>query len=242
MVIELGRVEALFRYPVKSMQGAAIDTAMLGWHGLEGDRRFAVRRLDVRGPMPWLTASRLPGLIHFSPFGHDDRSGEPLPTHVRTPEGDELPLLGEALAADLGRRHGAPVEIMQLGHGIFDETSISVITSDTSRELCRQGGVGADVRRFRPNIVVDSIRAVPLEEDGWVGGVLTFGDAADAPAVTVTMRDLRCVMVNLDPAGGPPAPAMMKAIVQANGNTAGVYGTVLRTGRLAVGQAIRLHR
>lgn len=50
------------------------------------------------------------------------------------------------------------------------------------------------------------------------------------------------MMVNLDPAGGPPAPAVMKAIVQANANHAGVYGTVLRTGRLAVGQAIRLHR
>lgn len=242
MVTELGRVEALFRYRVKSMRGAALDEATLGWHGLAGDRRFAVRRLDVRGPMPWLTASRLPELIHFAPFGHDDRSGEPLPTHVRTPEGDELPLLGDALAADLGRRHGAPVEIMQLGHGIFDETSISVITSDTSRELCRLAGVGADVRRFRPNIVVGSIGAMPLEEDGWVGGVLTFGDAAEAPAVTVTMRDLRCVMVNLDPDGGPPAPAMMKAIVQANANHAGVYGTVLRTGRLAVGQTIRLHR
>ncbi len=169
MVTELGRVEALFRYRVKSMRGAALDEATLGWHGLAGDRRFAVRRLVVRGPMPWLTASRLPELIHFAPFGHDDRSGEPLPTHVRTPEGDELPLLGDALAADLGRRHGAPVEIMQLGHGIFDETSISVITSDTSRELCRLAGVGADVRRFRPNIVVGSIGAMPLEEDGWVG-------------------------------------------------------------------------
>ncbi|MBK9033134.1 MAG: MOSC domain-containing protein [Myxococcales bacterium] len=227
---------------MKSMRGEALDAARLGWHGLDGDRRFAVRRLAVGGPMPWLTASRLPELIHFAPCGRDDRGGEPLPTHVRTPEGDEWPLLGEALAAELGRRHGAPVEVMHLGHGIFDETSVSVITSDTSRALCRLAGVEPDVRRFRPNIVVRAERAVPLEEDDWVGGVLTFGEAADAPAVTVTMRDLRCVMVNLDPDGGPPAPAMMKAVVRANANHAGVYGTVTRTGALAVGQPIVLHR
>jgi uncharacterized protein YcbX len=242
MAIELGRVEALYRYPVKSMRGEALEEATLGWHGIDGDRRFAVRRVDVRGPMPWLTASRLPELIQFTPFGCDDRGGEPLPTHVRTPEGDELPLGGEALAADLTRRHGAPVELMHLGHGIFDETSVSVITSETCRALCERGGVEPDVRRFRPNIVVDSLRATLLEEDDWAGGVLVFGDAADAPAVTVTMRDLRCVMVNLDPAGGPPAPALMKEIVRVNANHAGVYGTVTRTGRLAVGQAIVLHR
>jgi hypothetical protein len=55
------------------------------------------------------------------------------------------------------------------------------------------------VRRFRPNVLLRSSRAVPFEEDEWVGGVLTFGD--DGPAVSVTMRDVRCVMLNLDPDG-----------------------------------------
>jgi len=75
-----------------------------------------------------------------------------------------------------------------------------------------------------------------------VGGVLTFGEAGDAPAVTVTMRDLRCVMVNLDPDEGRPTPEVMNAIVRANDNNAGVYGTVTRIGRLSVGQSVVLHR
>jgi uncharacterized protein YcbX len=131
---------------------------------------------------------------------------------------------------------------MQLRHGIFDDASISVITSDTVREVSRIAGRSADVRRFRPNIVVQSTRAVPFEEDEWLGGVLTFGEAEDGPAVTVTMRDLRCVMVNIDPDGGRPAPEVMKAVVRANQNNAGIYGTVTRIGRLAIGQTVVLHR
>jgi hypothetical protein len=230
--IEIGRIEALFRYPVKSMRGERLDAAELGWHGLEGDRRFAFRRLDASGGFPWLTATRLPELILYTPR---------LPTHVVTPQGEEMPLLGEALAAEVGRRHGAPVEMMQLRHGIFDDASISVITSDTVREVCQLGGRSADVRRFRPNIVVRSTRAAPFEEDGWLGGALTFGEADDAPAVAVTMRDARCAMVNFDPDGGSPAPDVLKAAIRANQNNAGVYGTVTRIGRLAVGQAIVLH-
>ena len=117
-----------------------------------------------------------------------------------------------------------------------------MITSDTAREICRLAGRSADIRRFRPNIVVRSTRAVPFEEDRGLGGVLTFGEADDAPAVTVTMRDLRCAMVNFDPDGGGPAPEVMKAVVRANQNTAGIYGTVTRIGRLAVGQTVVLQR
>jgi uncharacterized protein YcbX len=240
--IEIGQIEAIFRYPVKSMRGDPLDVATLGWHGLDGDRRLAFRRLDNRGGFAWLTASKLPDLVLFTPQRREDGDGEALPTHVLTPEGEEMPLFEEALAAEVGRRYGAPVQMMHLKHGIFDEASVSVITSDTVREVCRLAGRSADVRRFRPNIVVRSTRAIPFEEDEWVGGVLTFGEADDAPAVTVTMRDVRCVMVNFDPDGGSPAPEVMRAAVHANQNNAGIYGTVTRIGRLAVGQSIVLHR
>jgi uncharacterized protein YcbX len=242
MPIEIGRIEAIFRYPVKSMRGEPLDAASLGWHGLEGDRRLALRRLDERGGFPWLTAGRLHDLIRFTPLRRDNGNGESLPTHILSPEGDELPLFGEALAADIGRRHGAPVQMMHLKHGIFDDANISVITSDTVRAVCELAGRTADVRRFRPNVLVRSSRAVPFEEDDWLGGVLTFGDASDAPAIAVTQRDVRCAMLNLDPDSGSSSPEFLKAAVQANQNNAGIYGTVTRSGRLAVGQPILLQR
>jgi len=242
MPVEIGQIEALFRYPVKSMRGESLDAATLGWHGLAGDRRLAFRRLEERGGFPWLTAGKLPDLISFTPLRREAGDGEALPTHVRTPEGEEMPLFGDALAAEVGRRYGSPVQMMQLNHGIFDDASISVIASSTVREIGRLAERSADVRRFRPNILVRSTRDVPFEEDQWVGGVLTFGDADAAPAVTVTMPDVRCGMVNLDPDGGKPAPEVLKACVRANANNAGIYGTVTRIGRLAVGQTVLLHR
>ncbi|MBZ5598808.1 MAG: MOSC domain-containing protein [Acidobacteriia bacterium] len=240
MHIEIGQVEAIFRYPVKSMGGEPLELAQLGWYGLEGDRRLAFRRMDDRSGMPWLTASKLPDLLRFAPLRRDHGAQGDLPTHIRTPDGEELPVFGQDLAKDVGRRYGAPVEMMQLRHGIFDEASISVIALDTVHEIGRLAGRSLEVRRFRPNVVVRSLRSVPFQEDEWVGGVLQFGEGDDAPAIAVTMRDLRCSMVNLDPDTAAPAPEVMKAVVGANQNYAGIYGTVTRRGRVAVGQTILL--
>ncbi|MGH8194860.1 MAG: MOSC domain-containing protein [Woeseiaceae bacterium] len=241
MLMEIGHVEAIYRYPVKSMRGERLEVANLGWHGLDGDRRLAFRRIDSRSGFPWLTASKLPDLLLFAPHRlEDDAQGE-LPTHVRTPNGQELPVFGEDLATEVGRRYGAPVQMMQLKHGIFDEASISVIALDTVHEIGRLSGRSPDVRRFRPNVVVRLLRSVPFQEDEWLGGVLSFGGKVDAPAITVTMRDVRCSMVNLDPDSANPAPEVLKAVVRANQNNAGIYGAVTRIGRLAVGQPILLH-
>jgi uncharacterized protein YcbX len=241
MPIEIGQVEAIFRYPVKSMGGERLDVANLGWHGLDGDRRLALRRMNDRSGMPWLTASKLPELLLFAPQRREDDAQENIPTHIRTPDGKEMPVFGEDLASEIGRRYGAPVQIMQLRHGIFDEASISVIACDTVREIERLAGRRLDVRRFRPNVVVRTQRSGPFQEDEWLGGVLAFGEGSDAPAITVTMRDIRCSMLNLDPDSASPAPEVLKAVVRAHQNTAGIYGTVTRIGRLAVGQTIFLH-
>jgi uncharacterized protein YcbX len=240
MLMEIGQVEAIFRYPVKSMGGERLEVAELGWHGLEGDRRLAFRRMEDRSGMPWLTASKLPDLLLFAPQRREQGAPGDLPTHVRTPEGEELPVFGEDLATEVGRRYGAPVQMMQLTHGIFDEASISVIALETVSEIGRLAGRSLDVRRFRPNVVVRLLRSGPFQEDEWLGGVLSFGEGEDAPAITVTMRDLRCSMVNFDPDSASRAPEVMKAVVRANGNHAGIYGTVTRIGRLAVGQTLFL--
>ena len=238
MLEEIGQVEAIYRYPVKSMRGERLEAAEMGWHGIEGDRRLALRRLNDRSGFPWLTGSKLADLILFTPL----RSGEAAdhPTHVRTPDGEELAVFGEELAKEIERLYGTPVQMMQLRHGIFDDASMSVIASGTVQEIERLVGRSLDMRRFRPNIVVRLLRPAPFQEDAWVGGVLSFGEGQAAAAITVTIRDLRCSMVNLDPESASSAPEVMKAIVGANQNYAGVYGAVTRAGRVAVGQRIFL--
>ena len=236
MPLEVGKVEALFRYPVKSTRGEPLENADLGWHGLDGDRRLAFRRADDRGGFPWLTASRLPELILFVPERHGSNGG--LPTHLRTPEGEDLAIFGPELASEVGRRFGAPVEMMQLDRGIFDEAAVSLITSTTVAEIGRLAEHRLDVRRFRPNIVISPSRSVPFEEDQWVGGILSFGKTEDAAAIAVTNHDERCSMVNLDPESARTTASVLKAIVRVRDNKAGVYGAVTRRGRLAVGQPV----
>src|SRR5436309_3652859 len=117
MRVELGHISALFRYPVKSMAGERLDSAKIGWDGLEGDRRLAFRRLADRGAFPWLSASRLPELLLYRPIGRQDTAAEPLPTHIRTPDGREYAITDQALPKEIAMRHRADVELMQLRHG-----------------------------------------------------------------------------------------------------------------------------
>jgi uncharacterized protein YcbX len=95
--MEIGHVEAIFRYPVKSMRGERLEEVRLGWHGLEGDRRLAFRPMDDRSGFPWLTAGKLPGLVLFTPHRAGEGAEEDLPTHVCTPDGEEMDVFGRDL-------------------------------------------------------------------------------------------------------------------------------------------------
>lgn len=237
-MIHVGHVREVVRYPVKSMAGTATESAMLGWHGLDGDRRFAFRRMGDVGGFPWLTASRLPALLLYQPIGLDESSGEP--THVRTPTGSCLELRSSELKAEIGERLGGDVELIKLNHGMFDEATVSVISLTTIAGIGREVGVDLDCRRFRANIFIETETREPFLEDGWVGGTLVFGDNDPRPTVSITMRDKRCVMINLDPDTAEQDTRIMKTVVRLNQNNAGVYGTVVRPGMIRVGDRVNL--
>ena len=149
-----------------------------------------------------------------------------------------MAVFGQELATEICRRHRSPVQMMHLNRGLFDEASISLITSATVSEIGRLAAQPPEVRRLRPNILIASLQSIPFEEDEWVGGVLSFGETSEAAAIAITMRDERCAMVNFDPDSARSAVEVLKAIVRARDNKAGVYATVTRRGRLAVGQPV----
>lgn len=239
-MIHLGHVHELVRYPVKSMAGVATESAFLGWHGLQGDRRFAFRRLNDNGGFPWLTASRLPELLLYQPIGLDENAEEPVPTHVRTPEGNSLALGSAELQNSVAEKFGGPVELMKLKHGIFDDASVSVINLATISAIGREVGENIDTRRFRANIVLATDSTEPFSEDSWIGRRLVFGNNETGPVISLTMPDLRCVMINLDPDTAQSDPRIMKAALRLNENNAGAYGSVVRTGQISVGQSVSL--
>jgi len=69
---------------------------------------------------------------------------------------------------------------------------------------------------------------------------LVFGDSVPRPAVSVTMCDARCMMINLDPETGEQDARLMKTVVRLNKNNAGVYATVVRNGTIHVGDRVTL--
>ncbi|HEY6139973.1 MAG TPA: MOSC N-terminal beta barrel domain-containing protein [Thermoanaerobaculia bacterium] len=229
----IGRVSEIARYPVKSMAGVPLDSARLGLHGIDGDRRFAFRRVGDGSGFPFLSASRFPELVTYRPAGLEE-----LPTHVRTPSGSELELRSDELRDEIVRRSGHDVELMMFKHGIFDDGTVSIISTTTVDAICAEAGVNVDRRRMRMNVVLETDGLAPFGEDAWVGATLVFGDAA----VSVTARDERCAMVNIDPDTGARDSRVMKAVVRMNGNYAGVYATVVRAGTIHVGETVHLVR
>jgi uncharacterized protein YcbX len=236
--MRVGRVCELSRYPVKSMAGFSLESAELGWHGVDGDRRFAFHRLGDSGNFPWLTASRLPDLVLYHPV---DSGDGPVST-VRTPDGRAVELRGTDLQAEIAARFGSAVELMEMKNGVFDDGSVSIIALPTIDAIGREAGLELDRRRMRANIVLETDETQPFLEDAWVGATLVFGDDESSPAVTITSRDERCVMVNIDPDTGDKDARVMKAVVRLNGNHAGVYGTIVRRGTISVGQTVNLVR
>jgi uncharacterized protein YcbX len=240
MIERIGTIRAIYRYPVKSMAGEQLTSAVLGWHGIEGDRRFALKQVGDTSGFPWLTAGKLPELILYRPYSAATANDPAVPTHVITPQGDTLELRGEALMRRISAAHKAEVTLFQLKHGIFDEAMLSLINTATIGEIGREAGCELDPRRFRPNILVDTESPAPFQEEDWVGKIIAFGETAGGAMMNVTQSDVRCSMIGLDPDTATPNPQILKTVVRSHRNCAGVYGSTLRTGTISVGDAVGL--
>ena len=230
---EIGRLVALWRYPVKSMAGEPLEEAEVGWHGLEGDRRWAfVREGLERSNFPWLTIRERPEMGHYrASFAQPDRP-EISTTVVRTPGGEELDVVDPALAAELG--HGA--RVIKQNRGVFDTAPLSLITTGSIGALGEIVDKNLETQRFRPNLLVEAAAGAPFAEDEWVGRTLRIGGMT----MRVDQRDSRCVMVNVDPQTTERDPAVLRAIAQERESCMGVYGSTVEPGRVAVGDAVLL--
>lgn len=229
----LGWVAGLWRYPVKSMGAESLEKVDLSWHGLSGDRRWAFVRGGVeRSGFPWLTIRERADMGNFQPRFVDPSKPNTSATRVRTPDGRDFDVADPALAAELG--HDA--RVIKQNRGVFDTLPLSLITTQTVAELGAMVGAKVDVRRFRPNILVEATSRENFPEDAWVGGVLQIGDAT----LRVDKRDKRCVVVNVDPETARQDSSTLRAIARAREGCLGVYGSTVKPGHVAVGDPVYL--
>lgn len=230
---EVGRVAALWRYPVKSMRGEPLKSVDVSWHGLAGDRRWGfIRDGMVRSGFPWLTIRERPGMWQYEPVLAEPERPDASPVLVRTPAGRELDVVDPALAAELG----PGVRVMKQDRGVFDTAPLSIISTQGLATLSAGVGASLDVRRFRANLVIDAPDAGDFPEEGWVGATLRIG----AFRMRVDERDGRCVIVNVDPATSARDPAVLRVVAREREGYFGVYGSTVQPGAVAVGDPVVL--
>lgn len=237
---EIGIVRALYRYPVKSMQGEQLEEASVGWYGLEGDRRYAFVRSENYSGFPWLTGREVPQMIRYLPYFTDPSDVSTSEVSVKTPHGGEMLVTSSQLCAELAEAHRGPVHLLRMTRGIFDSMPISIISVNALRTMGERIGLALDVRRFRPNILVETFDGEPFPEDSWLGELLIFGYKPNGVRIRFNRENKRCMMVNLDPETARQDPRVLKEIVGKRENCAGIYGSTEKPGTIRVGDAIRV--
>ncbi len=247
----LGTVAALWRYPVKSLRGEALERVAIGPSGIPGDRAFALR--DTRDGRI-LSAKRTAALLAFRavyPEGPERPAlidlGDGRRTTTAAADAAALlsALLGRAvqLCGPDDRREDRRVEwddemTFDAPAGAFvDLAPLHVLTTASLAALaaCRPEA-RFDVRRFRPNLLVDNGERQGFAEDDLEGKVLAIGKTL---RLRVFMPTIRCALTTRAQEDLPADPAILRTVVERHGGNLGAYARVEAPGEVRVGDPVR---
>jgi uncharacterized protein YcbX len=207
-------VDALWRYPVKSLAGEPLSEAAIGPDGLAGDR--IVR---VRGPEGVRTSRRQYRLLGL--HGTLGTDGRPRIDGHRWDSPEALALVKRAAGADATLEAWNDLDR-------FDILPLLVATDGAVDAF------GRDVRRLRPNIVIGGV--VGLAEREWPAAELHIGE------VVVRLDSLRgrCNMTTVDPDTLAVDPQVLRDIVRRFGGKLALNAEVVRAGKIRVGDPVEL--
>jgi uncharacterized protein len=258
----VGRIESLWRYPVKSMRGEELEEAFVGFAGVYGDRLFAFKSTGCPKGFPYLTGREQREMLLYRPrFRYPEKAAKPpnleetealapnlnplpadpadLAVEVETPSGEVVgiddPALTRMLAARMGEGHR--LTLVRSDRAMTDCRPVSLFSIQTARQLGEEIGTPIDKRRFRANVYLDLGSAPGFAEDGFVGRTVRLG-----PKVTIAVleRDARCKMITIDPDTAEPSGAILRKVSRAHDGMAGVYGAVLVEGTVHRGDEVEL--
>ena len=256
----IGKVDSVWRYPVKSMRGEELDEAFAGFSGIYGDRLFAFKSSASPKGFPYLTAREQRRLLQYRPyFRHPNKAARPinlaeaesmganpvsadpseLMVDVETPAGETLAIddsaLMDMLRADIDAKH--QLTLMRSESALTDCRPVSIFSLQSARQLEEETGVPIDKRRFRANVYVDLTSGGGFAENDFVGRSLRIGSKV---VVRILERDARCVIITLDPDTTEKTPEILKKVAQAHEGMAGVYGAVMLEGMLHKGDPVEV--
>ena len=231
--MNIGTISQIWRYPVKSLLGESLDQAPVDPRGLDGDRAYALIWPDrkIASGKTSRRFRRLPGLFGLSSYYREGTVG------VRFPDGEEIQGPSGALDNRLADHFGELVKLeRESGTSFFDASPAHILTTSSLNWLKQHiDPVSADLRRFRPNIVVDSDDA-GLKDSDFIGRTMKIGLSV---ALTVTDPTERCVMTTLEQSDLPKDTDVLDVIAK-HGNEFGVYAAVSTGGEIKVGDRVTL--
>jgi uncharacterized protein YcbX len=254
----VGRVDSLWRYPVKSMAGEKLAASFVGFSGVYGDRLYAFRSATQPEGFPFLTGREQAEMLLYRPrFRHADKAAQPanlaaaealapgltplfadpaeLAVDVETPSGELLAIDDPALLGRFG--DAASLTLLRSDRALTDCRPVSLFALQTARQLAAEVGSPLDERRFRANIYADLGTAAGFAEDGFVGRRLRLGAKA---VIAIIERDPRCKMITIDPDTAAANPEVLRRVARGHDGKAGVYGAVLVEGMVLQGDEIAL--
>lgn len=233
---EVGRLEAIARYPVKSMAGERLEAAVVEPRGLVDDRRWAVYTEDgkIGSGKDTRRFRRVDGLLHVAASLADGVPRLTLPDGRTATVGE--PGTAPALAEVLGRA----VEVREEGDvSHHDDAPVHVLSSAALDSLAAETGASVPWERFRPNLLVRTKPGeVAFPEDAWTGSLLRIGEVV----LRVGSGMPRCVMVDLPQPvlGLPPGGGVLKAAHRVHDGDIGAMADVRTPGTLRVGDPVLL--
>lgn len=238
----VGRVQTITRYPVSSLRGEPLESAMVGIQGLWGNRLLGV--LDpaegkvvtaARGKKPWRDLVTWQARFAREPRSADDAP----PVEIGLPDGSRIMSDAKDADAQVSAAIGAPAQLVRktAENEPYATSPIHLLTSATLGALMRHYPAGEfDPARFRPNFVIDCGERVGFIEQDWREGKVAVGEVE-----LVFQEDTeRCVITTLPQGGLPLDAGILKAVSEANRRYAGINLTVSKPGRVRVGDAVRL--
>ena len=258
----IGRVESLWRYPVKSMRGEQLSDAFVGFAGIYGDRMYAFRSTGASAGFPFLTGREQENmLLHQPRFRQTEKMGRPsnldeaealgpgvTPVYpaaadaavdIHTPDSERFsiddPSLIKRISDGLGDRH--TISLLYSDRSMTDCRPVSVFGTWTARQLSDEIGTAIDQRRFRANIYVDFASQKGFVEDELVSQRLKIGGKA---TIAILERDPRCKMITLDPDTAQQNPDVIRCVTRNHDGKAGVYAAVLIEGTIRAGDEVAL--
>ncbi len=222
----------LRRYPVKSMGGEALTSVTLDHRGIVGDRWYAVSDEDGRLASGKSTSRFRRRDAVFEYAARTDR-GRVIVTGPR-----ESWRVGDAdLDRELSAAMDATVRVSAEGEAPHQDAGQVSLVGTASLEWCRHHlEVDVDPRRLRPNVVVAT--SVPFIEETWVDMTLAVGTAE----LHVVERIERCRMTDLAQDGLSATTPLLAALATERDLRLGVYCSVEKPGRIAVGDRTTVRR